>query len=117
MPQGKAQQPEAQSATLRHWPPMNCWARPLPTFFSPAGSNWGPPTQARASPLLSSDPPGPGLWSHPARLEAAISPPSTSPAGNLFENSATLARLDIIEPLPERGPGTLVNSGVGDSDG
>jgi hypothetical protein len=44
MPQGKAQQPEAQSAALRHWPPMNCSPWPLPTFFSPAGSNLGPPT-------------------------------------------------------------------------
>ena len=44
MPQDKAQQPEAQSLRLRHWPPMNCWPAALPTFFAPAGSNWGPPT-------------------------------------------------------------------------
>src|SRR4051794_18058890 len=43
MPQGKAQQPEAQSAARRHWPPMNCRPAPLPTFFTPAGSNLGPP--------------------------------------------------------------------------
>ncbi len=44
MPQGNAQQPEAQSAVWRHWPPMNCPPWPLPTFFAPAGSNLGPPT-------------------------------------------------------------------------
>src|SRR5579859_2262460 len=44
MPQGNAQQPEAQSLALRHWPPMNCMPMPLPTFFAPAGSNLGPPT-------------------------------------------------------------------------
>jgi hypothetical protein len=44
MPQGNAQQPEAQSLALRHWPPMNCVPTPLPTFFAPAGSNFGPPT-------------------------------------------------------------------------
>src|SRR5438874_2943604 len=45
MPQGKAQQAEAQSFALRHCPPMNCRPAPLPTFFAPAGSNVGPPTQ------------------------------------------------------------------------
>jgi hypothetical protein len=43
IPDGPAQQPLAQSAVLRHWPPMNCAPTPLPTFFSPAGSNAGPP--------------------------------------------------------------------------
>src|SRR5204863_6233811 len=45
MPQGKAQQAEAQSFALRHCPPMSCRPAPLPTFFAPAGSNVGPPTQ------------------------------------------------------------------------
>jgi hypothetical protein len=43
IPDGPAQQPLAQSAVLRHWPPMNCAPTPLPTFFSPAGSKAGPP--------------------------------------------------------------------------
>jgi hypothetical protein len=49
MPQGNAQQPDAQSLALRHCPPMNCRPTPLPTFFSPAGSNAGPPTHLPAS--------------------------------------------------------------------
>jgi hypothetical protein len=43
IPDGPAQQPLAQSAVLKHWPPINCAPTPLPTFFSPAGSNAGPP--------------------------------------------------------------------------
>ena len=43
MPEGPAQQPDAQSAALRHWPPMNWPPAPLPTFLAPAGSNLGPP--------------------------------------------------------------------------
>lgn len=34
----KAQHADAQSAELRHVPPMNCWPAPFPMFFSPAGS-------------------------------------------------------------------------------
>ena len=43
MPEGPAQHPLAQSAALRHCPPINCKPFPLPTFFTPAGSNGGPP--------------------------------------------------------------------------
>ena len=60
MPQGKAQQPEAQSAALRHWPPMNCTPRPLPTFFVPAGSNAGPPTHWLVLPPPVAPPTGAG---------------------------------------------------------
>lgn len=41
IPVGFAQQPEPQSALLRHWPPMNWPPAPLPTFFVPEGSNGG----------------------------------------------------------------------------
>ena len=37
---------DAQSAELRHCPPINCIAFPLPTFFAPAGSKAGPPAEA-----------------------------------------------------------------------
>jgi hypothetical protein len=43
MPEGPAQQPEAQSAAFRHWPPMNCLPAPLPMLGTPAGSKGGPP--------------------------------------------------------------------------
>jgi hypothetical protein len=43
MPEGPAQHLLAQSASLRHWPPMNCVPFLLPTFFCPAGSKGGPP--------------------------------------------------------------------------
>lgn len=33
-----AQQVDAQSAELSHWPPMNWMPWPLPTFLAPAGS-------------------------------------------------------------------------------
>src|SRR6478752_4963166 len=62
MPQGLAQQPEAQSAALRHWPPINCRPLPLPTFFAPAGSKAGPPTHwALAPPLLTAPLPAGGV--------------------------------------------------------
>jgi hypothetical protein len=32
----KPQQPEAQSASLKHWPVMNCFPAPLPTLADPA---------------------------------------------------------------------------------
>lgn len=35
-----AQQPELQSALLRHAPVMNCLPAPLPTFLAPLGSTW-----------------------------------------------------------------------------
>ena len=41
IPVGFAQHPLPQSALLRHWPPMNCLAAPLPTLAAPAGSNGG----------------------------------------------------------------------------
>ena len=41
IPHGFAQHPLAQSAALRHWPPMNCVPAPLPMFFVPEGSNGG----------------------------------------------------------------------------
>lgn len=37
-PLGPAQQPDAQSASERHWPVMNCEPFPLPTFSEPAAS-------------------------------------------------------------------------------
>ena len=49
MPEGPAQHPLAQSAVLRHWPPMNCFPLPLPTFLAPEGSKAGPPLEAVAS--------------------------------------------------------------------
>lgn len=39
MPMGLAQQAEPQSASLRHWPPMNWVPAPFPTFLAPEGSN------------------------------------------------------------------------------
>lgn len=44
MPVGLAQQPLPQSASLRHCPPINCPALPLPTFFAPDGSKGGAAT-------------------------------------------------------------------------
>ena len=35
LPVLKPQQPDAQSASLKHWPVMNCEALPLPTFAAP----------------------------------------------------------------------------------
>ena len=46
MPEGPAQHPLPQSASLRHCPPMNCCPCLLPTFFCPAGSKEGPPLGA-----------------------------------------------------------------------
>src|SRR4051812_33287604 len=102
MPQGRAQQPDAQSLAFRHWPPMNCTPRPLPTFFSPAGSNLGPPTQASlASPPVRS---GPLSWesvSHPA---TPVTPARTMRAPrrrNLLENMTIRASRCIEDPLSE----------------
>ncbi len=36
----------AQSAPLKHWPPINCIPLPFPTFLAPAGSKAGPPAEA-----------------------------------------------------------------------
>jgi hypothetical protein len=41
IPVGFAQHPLPQSASLRHCPPMNCLAAPLPTLPVPAGSKGG----------------------------------------------------------------------------
>jgi hypothetical protein len=41
MPVGLAQHPLPQSASVRHWPPINWPPAPLPTFLAPAGSNGG----------------------------------------------------------------------------
>jgi hypothetical protein len=41
IPVGFAQHPLPQSASLRHCPPMNCLAAPLPTLPAPAGSKGG----------------------------------------------------------------------------
>lgn len=46
IPDGPAQQVLAQSAPLKHWPPINCTPLALPTFFTPAGSKAGPPFEA-----------------------------------------------------------------------
>jgi hypothetical protein len=46
IPEGPAQQVLAQSAPLRHWPPINCVPFALPTFFVPEGSKAGPPFEA-----------------------------------------------------------------------
>jgi len=49
IPEGPAQHVEAQSAALRHCPPMNCAPTPLPTFLTPEGSKAGPPAVARVA--------------------------------------------------------------------
>jgi hypothetical protein len=41
IPVGFAQQVLAQSALLRHCPPINCVPAPFPTFLAPAGSKGG----------------------------------------------------------------------------
>lgn len=49
IPVGLAQHALPQSASLRHWPPMNWPPCPLPTFFAPAGSNGGTAYATRAT--------------------------------------------------------------------
>jgi hypothetical protein len=49
MPVGLAQHPLPQSASLRHWPPMNWAPCALPTFLAPAGSNGGTAHTVRAT--------------------------------------------------------------------
>lgn len=46
MPDGPAQQVLAQSAPLKHCPPINCIPFEFPTFFAPEGSKAGPPFEA-----------------------------------------------------------------------
>lgn len=55
IPEGLAQQPEAQSAALRHCPPINCCPLPLPTFLAPEGSNGGPPWAGAANATLAGE--------------------------------------------------------------
>lgn len=55
MPVGLAQHPLPQSASLRHWPPMNWAPCPLPTFLAPAGSKGGTAHTVRATLMIVSE--------------------------------------------------------------
>jgi hypothetical protein len=74
MPEGPAQHVLAQSAPLKHCPPMNCIPFPLPTFFAPAGSKAGPPAEAV---------------------------PATATAATLGLDDNTGAAADPVEPKPQ----------------
>src|SRR6266498_655328 len=92
MPQGRAQQPEAQSLAPRHWPPMNYRPTPLPTFLSPAGSNLGPPTQTLA--VSTSPSPSAGGTPQPMAEKASARPMTAAPRCEIREE-VLFERIDI----------------------